>query len=304
MSHTIPRELRPYLTEPQAMRTGVPGKTGYLRMDFELDSNGKSILRNLDRRVPIIVQQALYFDEELPDIPCVYILSSGGQNVDGDRYEQNISVGKNAMAFVSTGAATKLAEMRYNHSSMQQVFTLHEGAYLEYLPEPTIPCRHTRFISNTKLIVHPTASLFYSEIFMAGRKYHNQGELFQYDMLSLSTHGLRHDGTHLFYEKMLIEPHKNDIRNIGIMSRYDVLGNAFIVAPPDIAKTIYSLISPNIDAYSNTAIGITTLPNDSGLLVRILGIEAGPVKKLMRHICSITRTCVKGKPLPNEFPWR
>ena len=94
--------MTPYLTEPKAMYVGVPGKNGYLRLGFELDGEGKSILRDLDRRAPLIVQQELYFDEEMPDMPCVYILSSGGPNVDGDRYSQNIHVKKDAMAFVST----------------------------------------------------------------------------------------------------------------------------------------------------------------------------------------------------------
>lgn len=78
------REMSPYLREPEAMYVGAPGKRGYLNLGFELDSSGKSILRELDRRAPLIVQQELYFDEKLPGMPCVYILSSGGPNVDGD----------------------------------------------------------------------------------------------------------------------------------------------------------------------------------------------------------------------------
>ena len=84
------REMAPYLTEPEAMYIGAPGKHGYLRMGFELDKSGKSIMRDLDRRVPLIVQQELYFDEGMPEMPCVYILSSGGPNIDGDRYQQDI----------------------------------------------------------------------------------------------------------------------------------------------------------------------------------------------------------------------
>ncbi|MDE7141963.1 MAG: urease accessory protein UreD, partial [Muribaculaceae bacterium] len=103
------REMRPYTATPRAMYVGAPGKHGYLRLGFELDSRGRSILRDLDRRAPLIVQQELYFDEEMPEMPCVYILSSGGPNVDGDRYRQVITLKKDAMAFVSTGAATKLA---------------------------------------------------------------------------------------------------------------------------------------------------------------------------------------------------
>ena len=84
------REMARYLKEPEAMYVGAPGKHGYLRLGFELDKEGKSILRDLDRRHPLIVQQELYFDEEMPEMPCVYILSSGGPNVDGDRYLSRI----------------------------------------------------------------------------------------------------------------------------------------------------------------------------------------------------------------------
>ncbi len=110
------REMRPFQAEPPAMPVGTPGKAGYVYLGFETDDDGRSILRELDRRAPLIVQQALYFDECMPQMPCVYILSSGGPNVDGDRYEQHFTLRRGACAHISTGAATKLAEMRYNHS--------------------------------------------------------------------------------------------------------------------------------------------------------------------------------------------
>ena len=143
MNFAAAKEMSPYLEEPKAMPVGTPGKTGYLYLGFELDGDGRSIMRDLDRHAPLIVQQELYFDEGMPEMPCVYILSSGGPNVDGDRYEQHFVVREGAYAHISTGAATKLAEMRYNYSGLKQVFELEENAYLEYLPEPTIPCRHT-----------------------------------------------------------------------------------------------------------------------------------------------------------------
>ena len=190
-------EMAPYLKEPEAMYVGAPGKHGYLNLGFELDARGKSILRELDRRAPLIVQQELYFDQEMPEMPCVYILSSGGPNVDGDRYQQNFTVKKDAFAWVSTGAATKIAEMRSNYSGMIQNITLEEGAYFELLPEPIYPCKHSRFISDTKIVIHPTASMFYSEIYMGGRKYYKDGELFEYDILSVCSHAERPDGSSL-----------------------------------------------------------------------------------------------------------
>lgn len=298
------REMSPYLEEPKAMYVGAPGKHGYLRLGFELDRDGKSILRDLDRRHPLIVQQELYFDEGMPEMPCVYILSSGGPNVDGDRYRQDITVKKDAFAWVSTGAATKLAEMRYNYSGLVQNILLEDNAYLEFMPEPVIPCRHTRFISDTRLCVAETATVFYSEIFMGGRKYYKEGELFEYDILSVCSHGERPDGRQLFREKFVIDPKIEHPRNLGVMGNFDVFANVLVMTPKDKAEEIYAKTEAFIDRKRKLAAGITYLPNDAGLLYKVLGMEPGPVKKMVRAFCNIVRQTIKGKEVPAEFPWR
>lgn len=298
------REMAPYLREPEAMYVGAPGKHGYLRLGFEKDRRGKCILRDLDRRAPLIVQQELYFDEELPEMPCVYILSSGGPNVDGDRYQQDFILGKDAMAWISTGAATKLAEMKYNYSGMVQHISLDEGAYLEYMPEPVIPCRHTRYISDTDIRIHPTATMFYSEIYMPGRKHYRDGEMFEFDILSICTHAERPDGQPLFREKFVIDPKRENVRQLGIMGGYDVFANVLVLTPKENADRIYAATEPFIDRAAGLAAGITRLPNDAGLLYKVLGMEPGPVKAVVRRFCSEVRRSVKGKPLPEEFPWR
>lgn len=298
------REMQPYLKEPPQMYVGAPGKHGYLRLGFELDRWGKSILRDLDRRVPLIAQQELYFDQDMPEMPCLYILSSGGPNVDGDRYQQDITVRKDAFAWVSTGAATKLAEMRFNYSGMIQNIVLEENAYLEFMPEPVIPCRHTRFISDTRLNVHPTATVFYSEIYMGGRKYYKDGELFEFDILSVCSHGERPDGEQLFREKFVIDPNVVPIRQLGVMGKFDVFANVIVMTPKEHADRIYAATDAFIDREKKIAVGITHLPNDAGLLFKVLGMEPGPVKKLVREFCSKVRMEVKGKPVPKEFPWR
>ncbi len=298
------REMAPYLTEPKAMYVGAPGKHGYLRMGFELDARGKSIMRDLDRRVPLIVQQELYFDEEMPEMPCVYILSSGGPNVDGDRYQQDIYLKKDSFAWISTGAATKLAEMRYNYSGLIQNITLEEGAYLEFMPEPVIPCRKTRFISDTNIVIDETATLFYSEIFMAGRKYYGEGELYQYDVLSVCSHAARPDGTRLFREKFVIDPHVENPRTLGVMGQYDVFANVIVLTPKDCADKIYAETPAFIDKKRRLAAGITHLPNGAGLLYKVVGMEPDPVRKMVREFCSTVRQSVKGKKVPDDFPWR
>lgn len=297
-------EMQPYLREPDQMYIGAPGKHGYLKLVFELNCDGRSALREIDRRVPLIAQAALYFDKELPDLPCLYILSSGGQNVDGDRYQQDIEVRKDAMAWVSTGAATKLAEMKYNYSGLVQNITLEEDAYLEFMPEPVIPCRHTRFISDTRIVCHPSATMFYSEIFQPGRKYYKEGEMFDYDVLSVCSHAERPDGRQLFREKFVIDPHKEDPRCLGVMGEYEIFANVIVLTPKEKMEEIYAKTEPYIDRKNRLAVGITTLPNDCGLLFKVLGVDTGKVKAAVRAFCSTVRQAVKGVPVPAEFPWR
>ena len=287
---------------PARMPVGTPGKTGYLRLGFELDADNRSVMRHWERRAPLIVQQELYFDKEWPELPCVYILSSGGPNVEGDRYRQHFSVGRDAYAHIATGAATKLASMRNNFSSLSQLIELDAGAYLEYLPEPIIPCRDTRFISDTEIVIDSTATLFYAETYLCGRKYHGEG--FDYDILSLRTQASRHDGEELFCEKMIIEPKQRGVRKIGIMADYDIFATALILTPTEMANRIYSLITPHIDHTTHTALGVTHLPNECGLVCRIMGERSGDVKRILRQLCSTVREQVKQRPLPEEFPWR
>lgn len=298
------KEMAPYLRRPRAMHVGAPGKHGYLRLGFEVDKTGKSILHDLDRRAPLIVQQELYFDAEMPQMPCVYILSSGGPNVDGDRYRQIFTVKENAIAHISTGAATKISSMQDNYSGLLQTITLEKNAYLEYLPEPVIPCARSRFISETKLVVDPTATVFYSEIYMGGRKYYNDGELFEFDIMSVCSQGERPDGRLLFREKFIIDPRRSPIRDIGVMHNYDIFANVVVMTPVENISPIYDATQAYIDTKLDVAAGITHLPNNAGLLFKVLGKETGPVKKVVRDFCSKVRMQVKGKPIPPEFPWR
>lgn len=298
------KELQPYLAETKAMRLGAPGKFGMLDLIFELDSQKKSIMRHWDRRAPLIVQQELYFDEGMPEMPCVYILSAGGPNVDGDRYENRFTVRKDAYAFISTGAATKIAEMIYNFSALKQIFVLEENAYLEYIPEATIPCRNSRYVTDTVITIAPTATLFYSEIYTGGRKYYNEGELFVYDLLSVCTQAHRPDGTPLFREKLVASPKEKNVRDIGIMHDYDVFANVIVLTPEKDAEAIYNQTQVFIDRNKELALGISHLPNQAGLIFKVLGKETQPVKQIIREFGSVVRMQIKGKPLPDEFVWR
>ena len=300
--NSSPAEMRPYSSPPR-MGAGSHGKHGILRLHFELDDKRRSILRRIERQTPLIVQQELYFDEMMPQMPCVYILSSGGPNVDGDRYEQLFSLDEGAFAHIATGAATKLASMRHNYSAMRQEFRLAADSYLEYLPEPIIPCRHARFLSETKISIDPSATLFFSEILHCGRQYH-MNEVFDYDILSLETSAVRPNGEPLFYEKLIIEPGRWHPATLGAMGEYKIMGSALVLTTAENSQLLYQNTAIGFDAPTKTFSGILRLEGDCGVQYRVLGDESQQVKRLIRAFCSQVRMLIKGRSLPDEFAWR
>ncbi len=298
-----PRELLPYLDQPPQLPTGSPGKNGYLRLGFER-RGAKSKLIHLDRRAPLLVQQALYWDEAMPNLPCVFLISNAGGILQGDRNVIEIALAAGAQAHVTTQSATKIHEMDANHASQFQLISLAEGAYLEYLPDPMIPHRHTRFITQTQIDISATATLLYSEILMGGRKYYRDGELFEYDVFSSTVAAQRPAGKELFVEKFVIEPTRRSVRSTGVMGPYDVFGNVLLLTPKEHADAIFQQVGAELNDADGWAAGVSRLPNDAGLVYKVLGLETAHVRARIRDFWKVVRREVTGCEVPEEFAWR
>ncbi|BFU96057.1 MAG: Urease accessory protein UreD 2 [Nitrospira sp.] len=300
--HHLP-ELTSFQDEPSHMPSGAVGKNAFLRLGFERRGE-RTVLAHLDRRAPLLVQQALYWDEALPDLPCVFMITTTGSILQGDRFNIEIDLAPDARAHITTQAATKIHSMDANYAAQTQNIVVGENAYLEYLPDPIIPHAHARFATFTRMSVHPTATLLYSEILLGGRKHHHEGELFQYDVLSSTVRGQRLDGTELFTEKFVIEPHVHNVRQVGVMGAYDVFANVLLLTPRHHADVVFSQVPAVVNRDEHWAAGASRLPNDAGLVFKVLGRESEPVQSRVREFWSIVRQTVTGAPVLPKSAWR
>ncbi len=62
-------ELAKYQQEPPQMASGAVGKHGYLRLRFA-DRGAKSTLHEMERKVPLLVQKALYWMRKCHSCPA------------------------------------------------------------------------------------------------------------------------------------------------------------------------------------------------------------------------------------------
>ncbi|MBN7775848.1 urease accessory protein UreD [Nitratireductor aquimarinus] len=298
------RELSGFKTEPAQMRAAGPGKIGELRLGFTRRGD-RSVLSDLYRVAPLLVQQALYWDEAMPELPICAIISVGGGILQGDRYTIDISVGEGACAQVTSQGANRIHQMDANYASQHQEVVVGADAYLEYLPDVTIPYRDSRFINDTDLIVDESATVIYGEMMMTGRKHHHASERFGLDLLSMSVNVRRPDGRKLFTEKVLIEKGNNTGDFAAVMRGFDAFANIMCLTPPETAERIKARMDTNWPDENPRAIsGVSALPNGAGLMLRAVGIESYDVRREVRRFWKVVREEARGRTLPEEFLWR
>ncbi|MDP2355405.1 MAG: urease accessory protein UreD [Beijerinckiaceae bacterium] len=285
------------------MRSGAVGKSGYLRLGFE-QRNGRTILAENDRRIPYMAQRVIYCDEAMPELAHVFVITTTGCVLQGDRLALDVSVAAGACAHVTTQSATKIHSMDANYAAQTQRFSLAEGAYLEFLPDPLIPHRAARFISDTQVSVAHSATFLMADIIQPGRMHHRDDEWFGATLLSIATSAYRPDESLLFTEKLVIKPGQYALRRAGVMGSFDVFGNVMLCTPPDKAESIYEKVGNSIDLVNGLAFGVSRMPNGAGLIFKVAGRETEAVKTKVREFAGIVRKEVTGRDLRPKFFWR
>lgn len=294
-------ELAKYQQEPPQMASAAVGKHGYLRLRFA-DRGAKSTLHEMERKVPLLVQKALYWDEEMPFLPCVPIISTSGCILQGDRLTVEIEVDAGAYAHVTTQSATKIHSMDNNFAAQTQHIRIGKQAYLEFMPDPIIPHRHSRFISDTVIECDGTATVIYSEVLMSGRKHHHEDERFGFDVYSSRITAKNENGDSLFTEKLVLTPGERPLNVVGVMGTFDIYGNVIVLTPKAHQDKILAE-SPSF--YSEQqCYGVSRLPNEAGLIFKALSCDSTSVKNAIRVFWQTVRKVTTGYSLPTPFLWK
>ena len=113
-------------------------------------------------------------------------------------------------------------------------------------------------------------------------------------MLSLAIAARRPDGRLLFTEKLVFEPARNPPRQTGVMDSFDVFGNVILLTPKEPADRIAARLVAEVDLAAGVAHGACRLPNDAGLIYKVLGRETAQVKAKVREFWGIVREEVTG----------
>jgi urease accessory protein len=88
------------------------------------------------------------------------------------------------------------------------------------------------------------------------------------------------------------------------MGSFDVLGNVLLLTPRHHAERILEQVPAVVDLSGAWAAAASRLPNDAGLIYKVLGVESAQVRAKIREFWAMTRKVVLGAPPPRNFLWQ
>ena len=287
----IPREIQAYEADVKQLKVGESGKMGILSLELEDDGSGKTIISEQFSQVPLQIQRALYTEESLPGMAYLYAISSSGGILQGDRYRTDVTLKNKAVVHMTTQGATRIYSMNANFASQIINIKVDKGCYLEYIPEQIIPYKNSRYYQKVNLDIDKNSTLIYSEVLTPGRV--AMDESFEYDICYLKTH-CKDQGKTRFLENAKIEPKKQDLKNFGVLGDYSIVGTVYILTGKENIGRLENSIIESIEKSEQVSAGTSILADESGIIIRILGIKTESVFDEIFKILEISRKEILG----------
>ncbi len=284
-------EILQHNEEIKQLGVGKSGKTGKLKIVLYIESiSGRTIIKEKESVFPLSVQKEMHYDQFQPKMTHVYIVSSSGGILQGDKYMIDIILEKNALTHITTQGATRVYGMNVSNAIQVVNVSLDDGAYLEFIPDQIIPYKNSRFYQEINFRVHDNATMIYSEIISPGRI--GMGEIFDYEICYLRSIGKNHKDELRFTDYTKIEPKKMNLQDFGVLGQKQITATIYILAKRnDIEKIIQSL-ETEIKNSSEIEFGWSTMTKENGILLRILGNTTRDVIRLVYDITKIVRKIV------------
>jgi urease accessory protein len=292
----LPRELAPFETPVDGASVGSPGKVGLLELTFVPIAGATRVTRHF-QQFPLQVLRPLYLDRHRPDMAFVYVLSHGG-TLQGDRARLDITCAPGASAHVTTQSAGKLYRMERNYATQLVYLTAHAGSVLEYLPDPVIPFRDSRFYVRTELTFDPDATVIIGDTLLPGRVAY--GEHHDYTVYVSHLEARATDGRLCFADTLAFSSGRGSPHSPGRLGSHGVLATLYVATRRIASRALADRLHGRVAACTGVIGGASELPNDCGAWVRVLGTTSAEVGAALHAAWDEARLAVIGVPAPNR----
>ncbi|MFD1570642.1 urease accessory protein UreD [Halorubrum laminariae] len=219
----------------------------------------------------------------------------------GDRRRLSVEARAGSRAHVTTQSATKVQSMNASYAHLDATLTAESGAYVEYLPGPTILNENARCLQTTTVSAAEDATVVVGDVFVPdGLSDH---EPFGFDHYH-SRFEARVGGDLVCADAVDLRPDARDPRDPATVGDHEVVGTLYVVASAEpevdaLGDRIHDRLADGGDD-DRVVAGASVLRDDAGVAVRVLGDRSADVVTAIEAAWDETREALLGVGAPLE----
>jgi urease accessory protein len=153
--------------------------SGHLSLRAEAREDGQTFLAEQSFRAPFHLSKPYWDGHAL----IVQVVNPTAGILAGDRLESEIVVGLGAAVLVTSPSATRIFTMAEGEATSRLQLTVASGGWLEFMPEPLVLHKGSRFRQQTEISIAAGGELFFADLLMPGRI--ARGETWAWEKLCL-----------------------------------------------------------------------------------------------------------------------
>jgi len=271
------------------------GKNGVA--DLVLAREGENPTRLLSDLVKVPYHLTGTLDTDpAPGLTTVCLQEPTGGVAQGDRHALSVEGRPGARGHVTTQSATKVHSMKANYAHLDATLVAESGAYLEYIPGPTIVNEDARCLQTTTVEMAPDATVVVGDVFVPdGLTDH---EPFSFDHYHSRLEASVADSL-VCADAVDLRPDERDPRDPATVGEYGVVGTLYVFAPAADADALADTLHDRL-AGRSVAAGASVLTDSAGVTVRVLGDRSADVTGAIEAAWDETRTELLGVGAPLE----
>lgn len=260
------------------------GRDGHLRLAFERRGPG-TVLTRSGFTLPLQVLAPLALDDPAA---IVSVLNPTGSLLGGDRLVVEVEVGRQAHACLITPSATKVHRAEGEPAVQDVRLRVGAGAFLEWIPDHTIPFAGADFRQSIEVQLGEGAALVLVDAFSAGRV--ARGERWRFARLE-SALRIRDTLGWVLIDRFVLSPeHAWD--GLGGTEGAPYFATIAIVGELDPGD-----LSRRLSGSGGSSLAVGTLPG-RGALVRCLASDAPALGQAIQLTWDAARQGLRGWPAP------
>lgn len=215
----------------------------------------------------------------------------------GDKHSIEVVARDRARAHITTQSATKVHSMRANYAHLDATLHAAGNAHLEYLPGPTIVNENARCLQTIEIEMANTAVVIVGDVLIPdGLSEHDP---FGFDHYHNRLEA-RCDAELVCVDTVDLRPIEGDPRDPVTVGEYDVIGSLYVLAPDEDSETLSDTLYDRIASIDETRAGVSVLPDDAGVVLRVLGDRSADVTETITAAWDETRRATLGVGAPTD----